>query len=60
MIFKLIQEDNGDYTDGLLNYSLLIGENFIDSPEGLNVNCVFHDTVEEAENYYGIRKRELA
>lgn len=57
MVFKLIQED-GEYTDGISNYTLMSAEQFIDSPEGRNIGCVEFETVELAEKYFNIRKIE--
>lgn len=60
MIFKLVYEDNGTHIDSNgERCSLLIGEHFIDSPDGLNVGCVFYDTIEEAESHYAISLVEV-
>lgn len=55
MIFKLVYEENGAYIDAFgKRCTLLIGVNFIDTPNGLNYGCVTFDTEREAEVYYGI------
>lgn len=60
MIFKLIYEENGNYIDSNGdNCSLLIGTNFIATPDGLNVGCLEFDTVEQAETYYKITLIEI-
>lgn len=55
MIYKLIEDENGQYVDSNgMKYTLLEASTFIDSPEGHNVGVVEFNTIGEAMAYYNI------
>ncbi len=59
MIAKYIEEENGKYigTDGK-RYTILIAEEWIDTPEGRNVGCVEVESEEEYARSLGFVKVE--
>ncbi len=59
MIAKYIEEENGKYigTDGK-RYTILIAEEWIDTPEGRNVGCVEVESEEEYARSLGFVKAE--
>lgn len=57
MIYKLIEDEQGQYigTDGK-RYVLLEAVEFIDTPEGRNIDCVYLQNTQEAMEYFGLTK----
>ena len=56
MIYKLIEDEQGQYvgTDGK-RYTLLEAVEFIDTPEGRDIDCVYLQNTEEAMEYFGVQ-----
>lgn len=58
MVYKLLQEPSGEYEKDGVRYTLLEAQWEIVSPEGVNIDCYFFDSREEAEKFFGITKVE--
>lgn len=56
MIYKCIEDENGIYfgTDGK-RYTLLEAVEFIDTPEGRDIDCVYLQNTQEAMEYFGVQ-----
>lgn len=60
MVYKLFNEE-GSYIDKSTGEPRnLCSAEIAISADGVNVGWIEFGTIEEAENYFGIRKRELA
>lgn len=56
MIYKLIEDTNGDWTDGTNNYSILEAQYDIIMADETNVDCIEFDSIEQAEEFYKVYK----
>lgn len=55
MVYKLIEDEQGQYigTNGK-RYGLLEAVEFIDTPQGRNVDCVYLADLQAAMGYFGV------
>ena len=58
MIYKLIENPDGEYTNGNKNYDILEAQYWIDSPEGRNIGCYEMTDLETAMQFYNVTKKE--
>lgn len=59
MIYKLIQDESGNYIDDSgSKFTLLEAIEFIDDPEGRNIDCLEFETIDLAMEYFGIERIE--